>query len=373
MRGTGIPRRSGKSQRRITPAHAGNSLELAFSHVLLGDHPRTCGEQAFFCTDFVMPMGSPPHMRGTVLLSPGYPLHPGITPAHAGNSAVMRWPLGQWRDHPRTCGEQLSFVARPDTAAGSPPHMRGTVTDVIDAFKEMRITPAHAGNSRTASEMLKEYKDHPRTCGEQRTRFRRMLRQAGSPPHMRGTELNGWLEQLIDGITPAHAGNSPSYFFHLFTIQDHPRTCGEQPSQTSERSLRRGSPPHMRGTEGGLRRRQARSRITPAHAGNRPRKNLDNCNKRDHPRTCGEQPPKSPRPCVHLGSPPHMRGTEVVVHDMAEGVGITPAHAGNSIAFSMIAFLNRDHPRTCGEQSFRSDAAQSQLGSPPHMRGTGSD
>ena len=50
-----------------------------------------------------------------------------------------------------------------------------------------------------------------------------------------------------------------------------------------------GSPPHMRGTVDFFGFEFQEYKITPAHAGNRPRKNLDNCNKRDHPRTCGEQ------------------------------------------------------------------------------------
>ena len=70
------------------------------------------------------------------------------------------------------------------------------------------------------------------------------------------------------GITPAHAGNSPSFKGLPTSNWDHPRPCGEQSAQRSFRILVWGSPPPMRGTarqKGGM---VVERGITPAHAGN---------------------------------------------------------------------------------------------------------
>ncbi len=72
--------------RRITPAHAGNTSPPLSRVVMSWDHPRTCGEH-FFHPMFPLHLwGSPPHMRGTppdeVLASEAVR----ITPAHAGNT-----------------------------------------------------------------------------------------------------------------------------------------------------------------------------------------------------------------------------------------------------------------------------------------------
>ena len=45
--------------------------------------------------------------------------------------------------------------------------MRGTVPMVIYPFIQRRITPAHAGNSIGADVTDHGIGDHPRSCGEQ--------------------------------------------------------------------------------------------------------------------------------------------------------------------------------------------------------------
>ncbi len=50
------------------------------------DHPRTCGEHGCFNLTESGPLGSPPHMRGTLITTEGISGLAGITPAHAGNT-----------------------------------------------------------------------------------------------------------------------------------------------------------------------------------------------------------------------------------------------------------------------------------------------
>ena len=86
--------------------------------------------------------------------------------------------------------------------------MRGTQTLKDDSIPDDGITPAHAGNTcgRVCAEPVGE--DHPRTCGEHLSWLIKCLEHIGSPPHMRGTLMYSKYRYLLQRITPAHAGNT---------------------------------------------------------------------------------------------------------------------------------------------------------------------
>ena len=50
------------------------------------DHPRMCGEKPSWSTGRVIPVGSPPHVRGKVIPKAAKCSMTGITPACAGKS-----------------------------------------------------------------------------------------------------------------------------------------------------------------------------------------------------------------------------------------------------------------------------------------------
>ena len=111
--------------------------------------------------------------------------------------------------------------------------------------------------------------------------------------------------------------------------------------------------------------------ITPAHAGNSVTNLSYMLQNWDHPRACGEQNTYLRNLTYRIGSPPRMRGTVYSYHVFSFQSGITPAHAGNSQRVSQAFQDGQDHPRACGEQHTFLDFRISQLGSPPRMRGTG--
>ena len=90
-----------------------------------------------------------------------------ITPAHAGNSTLEYSRGEKLEDHPRTCGEQRKNQLEDRKMKGSPPHMRGTEHEAAVAYGLDRITPAHAGNRVASGPVMDTFRDHPRTCGEQ--------------------------------------------------------------------------------------------------------------------------------------------------------------------------------------------------------------
>ena len=71
------------------------------------------------------------------------------------------------------------------------------------------------------------------------------------------------------------------------------------------------------------------------------------------------------------GSPPRVRGTVFCLGICNAYRWITPACAGNRMMGGDTYNVSMDHPRVCGEQSRRSSARLSRMGSPPRVRGTG--
>ena len=93
-----------------------------------------------------------------------------------------------------------------------------------------------------------------------------------------------------------------------------------------------GSPPHMRGKELLCCIVFARDGITPAHAGKSDLGSVGKHLHGDHPRTCGEKPAPSKEEIVNEGSPPHMRGKAMLEASYSTKERITPAHAGKSVS-----------------------------------------
>ena len=85
-------------------------------------------------------------MRGKVQPEPKVKTLERITPAYAGKSAGVRCSDADRQDHPRLCGEKKHYILPFSVAIGSPPPMRGKEID-------WNFNPV-------------AYKDHPRLCGE---------------------------------------------------------------------------------------------------------------------------------------------------------------------------------------------------------------
>ena len=355
---------------RITPAHAGNTSVFRRGYPLSRDHPRTRGEHPDGGIPGNSTEGSPPHTRGTRDCAAVPHILPGITPAHAGNTAY-HGEFGCFRgDHPRTRGEHRCSSYWWRIVSGSPPHTRGTLPAIFPLLSLSGITPAHAGNTLSLSLIRNLLRDHPRTRGEHKEMSYEEKTIRGSPPHTRGTLCK---EKPVDrqaGITPAHAGNTSKRLNRHSAARDHPRTRGEHWSSCGCCFSLRGSPPHTRGTRYDNRGQPGGTGITPAHAGNTERVETLERHDRDHPRTRGEHPSPGMAQAGSLGSPPHTRGTLPLNAPGENPQGITPAHAGNTRLLCLSRFMSRDHPRTRGEHAGYVIVTFLNRGSPPHTRGT---
>ena len=65
--------------------------------------------------------------------------------------------------------------------------MRGTQDNALNRRVDLRITPAHAGNTTWATPPDTNTTDHPRTCGEHFIYINQIEFGKVSPPHMRVT------------------------------------------------------------------------------------------------------------------------------------------------------------------------------------------
>ena len=372
VRGKAKIRHFSVSSRRITPAYAGKSLSLRRSGFCRWDHPRVCGEKVGPVGCVSGWLGSPPRMRGKAPSLAVLGACIGITPAYAGKSTDLQRPRAAQQDHPRVCGEKPQRKRSPSRFWGSPPRMRGKVAVCIAANASPGITPAYAGKSCVLRLKLLVLRDHPRVCGEKCGLYLILLGITGSPPRMRGKACPRWCSraghwdhprvcgekwaglctqrsstgspprmrgkaspdndnQAITRITPAYAGKRVAAQIFRNLDRDHPRVCGEKSISADSFSPGTGSPPRMRGKVNSPPQRLIKFGITPAYAG-KSYTLLDlPAGERDHPRVCGEKALGHGHQPFVQGSPPRMRGKVYKAGVQDAGRGITPAYAGKSV------------------------------------------
>ena len=92
-------------------------------------------------------MGSPPRLRETRPHPQEQAPGQRITPAPAGNTGQTAYVEQIIRDHPRACGKHEVLGVIAVVIVGSPPRLRETQRVVGANEKEVRITPAPAGNT----------------------------------------------------------------------------------------------------------------------------------------------------------------------------------------------------------------------------------
>ena len=190
-----------------------------------------------------------------------------ITPAYAGKTEFAGQEKTVAADHPRVCGENRVGFASLSLPTGSPPRMRGKLTERNEMDTSRRITPAYAGKTMSHHVSTPLNTDHPRVCGENHYAAQCVLQCTGSPPRMRGKRRYNRIHAGKYRITPAYAGKTISSHKPASTTADHPRVCGENCQKTVLVESCQGSPPRMRGKLPNRGKFRLRIRITPAYAG----------------------------------------------------------------------------------------------------------
>ena len=267
------------------------------------------------------------------------------------------------------CGEKSAKDKDQETGTGSPPRVRGKGFFTKTATRQTRITPACAGKSGRVLLLRAEQKDHPRVCGEKQIADAQKEIKVGSPPRVRGKEVQRAGDGRRDGITPACAGKRARPPCCPPCGRDHPRVCGEKSTVRLSPWMIVGSPPRVRGKGHGHLQGHGACGITPACAGKRLGTHDAGCYPQDHPRVCGEKLICRFSQKTLLGSPPRVRGKARRPLCGAVPSRITPACAGKSQVHNVQDGLGQDHPRVCGEKSGIAAPRATNIGSPPRVRG----
>ena len=191
----------------ITPAGAGKTRGKRTQHRGSRDHPRRCGENHAALYGCEVAAGSPPQVRGKLLLQKPQADNRRITPAGAGKTLLRSCVIVGVEDHPRRCGENNAWCKRIYGCTGSPPQVRGKLCGRLHIGCIRGITPAGAG--KTSSQ------------------FAPQGRTQGSPPQVRGKPDHALDALRYAGITPAGAGKTAAQYRSVVVAGDHPRRCGE--------------------------------------------------------------------------------------------------------------------------------------------------
>ena len=131
-----------------------------------------------------------------------------LIPAHAGKTGAL-WPvIVAYAAHPRSRGENLSTYQACVGRAGSSPLTRGKLPSRLAPPYLVRLIPAHAGKTATASAAQSTRKAHPRSRGENLHAQIPADYQAGSSPLTRGKRRQHEGSQRPDRLIPAHAGKT---------------------------------------------------------------------------------------------------------------------------------------------------------------------
>src|SRR5690554_6437891 len=109
----------------ITPACAGTTIGRWLLQMNNWDHPRMCGDHIYPREIATRALGSPPHVRGPPMLNKPFVKSFGITPACAGTTVSISLSILENRDHPRMCGDHGQVDISSLLVKGSPPHVRG--------------------------------------------------------------------------------------------------------------------------------------------------------------------------------------------------------------------------------------------------------
>ena len=208
MRGKPSTRGLQGTRRRIIPAHAGQTTSGLPGSVTSSDHPRACGANVEMHASLGSHVGSSPRMRGKLRQQLHVPELFRIIPAHAGQTVSIV---------PR------SFASR---FAGSSPRMRGKLLHAGLQLAQHRIIPAHAGQTDLPILPPLPNADHPRACGANYANHFVSCTISGSSPRMRGKQGGRRKLEREIRIIPAHAGQTAPARDATSRSSDHPRACG---------------------------------------------------------------------------------------------------------------------------------------------------
>ena len=170
--------------------------------------------------------------------------------------------------YPHARGEHLGGTPNTLRGYGSFPHTRGTRVVLVLILWIGGLIPAHTGNTSTLPRSRFLVPAHPRPYGEHALRKPAKRPVAGSSPPIRGTPHVQTELKTLNGLIPAHTGNTYQYRHAAESSRAHPRPYGEHAITMLLHAGDEGSSPPIRGTPHVQTELKTLNGLIPAHTGN---------------------------------------------------------------------------------------------------------
>ena len=211
----------------LIPAHAGKTSRRACRSPQTWAHPRSRGENLLLVLPSGSIQGSSPLTRGKRVAPPGPLRGPGLIPAHAGKTVGARGGRVPRRAHPRSRGENVVLQEVPEADQGSSPLTRGKPVHVPGVRGAGRLIPAHAGKTSRQRSAGPRRGAHPRSRGENNRMSEAEQDRVGSSPLTRGKHGDHRRKEARRRLIPAHAGKTFFVIRGRRPVRAHPRSRGE--------------------------------------------------------------------------------------------------------------------------------------------------
>ena len=151
----------------------------------------------------------------------------GLIPACAGSTNREGVIVVIHGAHPRSRREHKTDTSHPLRPSGSSPPVRGARDVVVGFHVAVGLIPACAGNTEFWTCALTAAWAHPRSRGEHMPLLLPKLVESGSSPLARGTRLMARYGNILLGLIPARAGDTPVPRRSYTMFRAHPRSRGE--------------------------------------------------------------------------------------------------------------------------------------------------
>ena len=313
----------------LIPAHAGKTGASASPISVATAHPRSRGENDHPGSDRAAARGSSPLTRGKQEIRSHRPRRVGLIPAHAGKT-----------------GRVMSDTT---SGAGSSPLTRGKPSTPRKPRAQSWLIPAHAGKTEGQPRIAPRGSAHPRSRGENHSKYAVRLCGSGSSPLTRGKPSAATTPTRGPRLIPAHAGKTPGVVVARWRVAAHPRSRGENVSRERFEVFEVGSSPLTRGKRADHGHGPGRGRLIPAHAGKTAWGSSAMSAGAAHPRSRGENPSDASSFEDVVGSSPLTRGKRTTQTPKAAVRRLIPAHAGKTWSGDTQTLWNTAHPRSRGE------------------------
>ena len=192
----------------LIPAHAGKTRSTFGQETSWRAHPRSRGENLSFMSERLAPWGSSPLTRGKPDQRRRHALRVGLIPAHAGKTPTRHTVAPCPWAHPRSRGENSGAVDGGRDGLGSSPLTRGKRKSPRQSGYVLGLIPAHAGKTGCRGILRVPSRAHPRSRGENMNRWCMSVGGPGSSPLTRGKRASLALNAVERGLIPAHAGKT---------------------------------------------------------------------------------------------------------------------------------------------------------------------